>query len=81
MKETQYFGVYVDKNLPWNYQINQIKSTLSRSCGLLAKLRHYVKEDLLKTVYFAIFDQTQDMPFKCGNNTGIKPLQRSKKFN
>lgn len=58
MKETQYFGVYVDKNLPWNYQINQIKSTLSRSCGLLAKLRHYVKEDLLKTVYFAIFDQT-----------------------
>ena len=25
------------------------------SCGLLAKLRYYVKLDLLRTVYFAVF--------------------------
>ena len=40
----------------WNFQINQIKSKLSRSCGLLTKLRYYFKSNLLKTVYFAIFD-------------------------
>ena len=43
-------------NLSWNFQINQIKSKLSRSSGLLAKLRYYVKTNLLRTVYFAIFD-------------------------
>ena len=45
--------------LTWKFQAEQIKSKLSRSCGLLAKLRYiliYIKPDLLRTVYFAIFD-------------------------
>ena len=36
-------------------ELDQIKSKLSRSCGLLAKLRYSAKTDLLRTVYFAIF--------------------------
>ena len=56
VKQTKYLGMYRDEHLPWNFQINQIKSKLSSSCGLLAKLKYYVKTDLFKTVYFAIFD-------------------------
>ena len=56
IKQTKYLGIYLDEHLTWKSQINQIKSKLSRSCSLVAKLRYYVKTDLLKTDYFAIFD-------------------------
>ena len=56
VKQTKYQGIYLDKHLTWNFQLDQIKSKLSRSCGLLAKLRYFAKTDLLRTVYFAIFD-------------------------
>ena len=46
----------MDEGLTWKFQTEQIKSKLSRSCGHLAKLRYYVKPDLLRTVYFAICD-------------------------
>ena len=41
----------MDEHLTWNFQLDQLKSKLSKSCGLLAKLRY-----LLRTVYFAIFN-------------------------
>ena len=56
VKQNKYLGIYLDKHLTWNFQLDQIKSKLSRSCGLLAKLRYFAKTDLLRTVYFAIFD-------------------------
>ena len=56
VKQTKYLGIYLDKHLTWNFQISKTKSKLSRSSGLLAKLRYYVKSNLLGTVYFAIFD-------------------------
>ena len=46
----------VDEYLTWNFQISQIKNIMSRSSGLLAKLRYYVKPGLLRTVYFAVFN-------------------------
>ena len=55
-KQTKYLGIYLDEHLTWNFQLKQIKTKLSRSCGLLAKLRYYVKTDLARPVYFAIFD-------------------------
>ena len=55
VKQTKYLDIYLDEHLTWNFQINQIKSKLSRSCGLLGKLRYCDKTDLLKTVYFGIF--------------------------
>ena len=56
VKKTKYLGIYLDEHLTWNFQLSQIKTKLSRSCGLLAKLRYHVKTKLLRTVYFAIFE-------------------------
>ena len=54
--KTNQISWYISRrNLPWNFQVSQIKSKLSRSSGLLVKLRYYVKPDLLRTVYLAIF--------------------------
>ena len=55
-KQTKCLGIYLNEHLTWNFQLDQIKSKLSRSCGLLAKLRYFTKTDLLRTVHFAIFD-------------------------
>ena len=56
VNKAKYLGVHFDKHLTWNFQLSQIKTKLSRSCGLLAKLRYHVKKELLRAVYFAIFD-------------------------
>ena len=56
MKQTKYLGIYLDKHLTLNFQLDQIKSRLIRSCDLLSKLRYFAKTDFLRTVYFAIFD-------------------------
>ena len=56
VNKAKYLGIYLDEHLTWNFQLNQIKTKLSRSCGLFGKLRYHVKTELLRTVYFAIFD-------------------------
>ena len=56
VEKTKCLGIYRDEHLTQNFQLNQIKTKLSRSCGLLAKLRYHVKIELLRTVYFAILD-------------------------
>ena len=32
--KTKYLGIYLDEHLTWNFQLSQIKSKPSRSCGL-----------------------------------------------
>ena len=34
-KQVKYLGMYLDEHLTWNFQLKQIKTKLSRSCGLL----------------------------------------------
>ena len=39
---TKYFDVYIDDKLTWKNQIDHLSSKLSKVCGLVFKLRHYV---------------------------------------
>ena len=44
-KETaKYLGVYFDKKLSWNKHIQYTNSKISRSLGILSKVRNYVQE-------------------------------------
>ena len=36
----KYLGMYIDKNLTWNYHINELSKKLSRANGILSKLRY-----------------------------------------
>ena len=76
VNETKYLSIYLDEHLTWNFQLNKIKTKLSRSCGLLAKLRYHVKTELLWTLYFAIFDAVLRYAVQLWSNTGIKQLKR-----
>ena len=80
VNETKYLSIYLDEHLTWNFQLNKIKTKLSRSCGLLAKLRYHVKTELLWTLYFAIFDAVLRYAVQVWSNTGIKQLKREKNF-
>ena len=55
-KSTKYLGVILDENLNFKQHLTNLKNKLNRENGILAKLRHFIQKDVLRTVYFAIFD-------------------------
>jgi len=50
-----YLGVILDDKLNWKPQIEKLVTQLSKSCGMLVKLKHYTNISVLKSVYFALF--------------------------
>ena len=54
-KYVKYLGVLIDSNLNWSFHINMLSTKLSRAIGMIAKIRHYVSEGTLRSIYFGIF--------------------------
>ncbi len=52
----KYLGVLLDKNLSWKNHIQHVKLKLSKGIGILAKLRHYVPQNILKNLYYAFIE-------------------------
>ena len=38
-----FIGVIIDSNLTWSHHINYISNTLTRICGVLSRIKHYVQ--------------------------------------
>ena len=38
----KYLGVLLDENLTWKNQVQKLNKSLSKICGLIFKIRHYV---------------------------------------
>ena len=51
----KYLGLYIDQNLSFDFHINQLSKKLSRSNGILAKLRHFAPIETLIAVYYSTF--------------------------
>ena len=54
-EDAKYLGVMVDNKLSYLSHINHVKSKLTKGNAILAKVRHYVPENLLKNTYHAHF--------------------------
>ena len=80
VKQTKYLGIYLDEHLTWNFQLDQIKRRLSRSCGLLAKLKYFTETDLLRTVYFAIFDSILRYEIQVWGQHGNQTIKETEKI-
>ena len=52
----KYLGVHVDNKLSWNVHTNNIKLRLSKGISMLAKIRHYVPESVLRSLYFTFIN-------------------------
>ena len=49
----KYLGILVDNKLNWSYQIDAVSLKLAKGTGLLAKIRHYVPINTLRSLYFS----------------------------
>ena len=47
--------VIIDSNLTWSHHINYISDKLTRICGVLSRLKHYVPVLILKIIYNSLF--------------------------
>ena len=48
---SKYLGVKLDNKFSFRAHIDQVQSKLSKQCGMLAKLRHYVPRNQLISYY------------------------------
>ena len=55
-EKVKYLGVKIDKNLSWQYHVNDISIKLNRANALLFKMGKYVSLKILRSFYFSIFD-------------------------
>ena len=60
-KSVKYLGVILDECLQWNFHINQLCLKLNKANAMLCKIRHYVNETTLRSIYHAIFQHTFHM--------------------
>ena len=52
----KYLGVRIDSNLNWKEHLNATAIKLNKANAILSKVRHYVNESTLKSIYYAIFE-------------------------
>ena len=50
------WGVIIDEHLSFNEYMNTVQQELNTANDILAKLRYYVTDDILKAVNYAHFD-------------------------
>ena len=51
----KFLGVIIDSNLTWSPHQNFIANKLSRICGILSRLKHYIPIHILKIIYSSLF--------------------------
>ena len=49
--KTKFLGVIIDENLTWKIHIDGITKTISRNIGMINKLKFFVPERILRTLY------------------------------
>jgi len=48
---TKCLGVYINEHLNWADHIHQIKSKISKTCGILTKLKYLIPQSVSLTIY------------------------------
>ena len=54
-KSVKYLGIHLDPHLNWSTHVDNLSAKLSRMAGMLSIIRHYVPNNTLRNIYFAIF--------------------------
>ena len=51
----KYLGLLIDSHLNWSFHTKSLASKLTRTIGMLSKIRHFVDKSTLRNIYFSIF--------------------------
>ena len=54
VKQAKTLGIVIDEKLLWKNQIDEITTKVSRGIGMLRRMKAYVPQDILRTVYSAL---------------------------
>ena len=54
----KYLGILIDSFLNWNFHIDELSTKLSHAVGMLAKIRHYKREDTFHGLSWNFFIPT-----------------------
>ena len=52
--QIKYWGVFIDEHLKWDAQLQHINKKITKSIGILIKLRHFVPISTLKQLYYTL---------------------------
>ena len=55
VQSVKYLGIYLDNKLTFGPHISYLQSKLSRSIGIISKIKYYVPDRVLFLLYFALF--------------------------
>ena len=50
----KHMGVYVDKHLNWQPQLQYVNNKLAKNLAILSKLRYYIDLNILKQIYYVL---------------------------
>ena len=50
----KYLGILIDSTLTWKAHIDNVSTKISKSIGLLYKIRHYVNLKIMRTLYHSL---------------------------
>ena len=50
----KYLGVLLDQHLSWKYHIKSVALKVSRGLGIIAKLKPFLRDNLIRTIYFSV---------------------------
>ena len=52
----KYLGIILDSRLTWKHHTHELCKKLSRSVGIIYKVRHYCSAQVLRSLYFSLFN-------------------------
>ena len=79
VKQYKFLGVFMDDNLSWEFQVNQVSNKISKLNGLLSRLRHFFPKRILKIIYNSLILSILNYGILCwgfGSCERIKILQK-----
>ena len=66
VKSTKFLGIIIDDKLKWTEHIQYIKNKISKSIGILIKIRPYLDKVTLRNLYFTLCTHTSYIVLRFG---------------
>ena len=52
----KYLGLILDNKLNWKHHISELSKKLSRSLGIICKIKPYCSSNVLKSLFYSLFN-------------------------
>jgi len=74
---TKFLGVYIDQHLNWLDHVHQVENKISKTCGILSKLKYKLPKSILLAIYNSLilpYLHYCTLIWACGSQNKLKKL-------